>query len=148
MHHATAAKLGLADDDWVHVTSRHSRITVQIRLMEGVNPDTVWTWNAVGKRRGAWNLAPNAPEATRGFLVNHLIDELLPPQPGGYRYANADPVTGQAAWYDLRVKIEKASAQEISDPQFAVLVQPPAMAERPDVLRYGAHFRARAEHRS
>ena len=26
--------------------------------MEGVNPDTVWTWNAIGKRAGAWNLAP------------------------------------------------------------------------------------------
>src|SRR5205823_1250134 len=44
MHHATAGKLGLGDDDWIHVTSRHGRITVQIRLMDGVNPDTVWTW--------------------------------------------------------------------------------------------------------
>ena len=47
--------------------------------MDGVNPDTVWTWNAIGKRAGAWNLAPDAPEATRGFLLNHMISELLPP---------------------------------------------------------------------
>ena len=26
----------------------------QVKLMEGVNPDTVWTWNAIGKRAGAW----------------------------------------------------------------------------------------------
>ena len=68
----------------------------------------MWTWNAIGKRAGAWNLAPDAREARRGFLLNHLISELLPEQRGGYRYANSDPVTGQAAWYDLRVRIEKA----------------------------------------
>ncbi len=33
-----------------------------------------------------------------------MISELLPPREDGYRYANADPVTGQAAWYDLRVR--------------------------------------------
>ena len=52
-----AEALGLADDDWVWITSRHGRIKAQIRLMEGVNPDTCWTWNAIGKRAGAWNLA-------------------------------------------------------------------------------------------
>ena len=62
----------------------------------------MWTWNAIGKRAGAWGLAPDAPEATRGFLLNHLIAELLPEQPGGYRFSNCDPVTGQAAWYDLQ----------------------------------------------
>ena len=48
--------------------------------MEGVNADTVWTWNAIGKRAGAWGLDTDAPEATRGFLLNHLIAELLPEQ--------------------------------------------------------------------
>ena len=83
--------------------------------MDGVNDDTVWTWNAVGKRAGAWNLDPKAPEAKRGFLLNHLISELLPEQPGGYRYSNSDPVTGQAAWYDLRVRIEKAEPQQAGE---------------------------------
>lgn len=53
MNRGTAAALGIADDDWVHVTSHHGRITVQVRLMEGVEPHTVWTWNAIGKRAGA-----------------------------------------------------------------------------------------------
>ena len=67
-------------------------------------------------RRGAWGLAENAPEATEGFLLNHLISELLPTDDGG-RVPNADPVTGQAAWYDLRVKIEPAPAGAgISEP--------------------------------
>jgi len=38
-----------------------------------------------------------------------LIAELLPQREGGYRFSNSDPITGQAAWYDLRVRIEKAT---------------------------------------
>src|SRR5690606_27210122 len=42
LHRARAAELGLADDDWVWVSSRHGRIKAQVRLMDGVNPDTCW----------------------------------------------------------------------------------------------------------
>jgi hypothetical protein len=126
----------------VHVTSHHGRIKVQAKLMEGVNANTVWTWNAIGKRAGAWNLAPAAKEAQRGFLLNHLISELLPGRGDGQRYANADPVTGQAAWYDLRVRIEKAPAEDqITEPHFATLPVPPHLPARPSVLRYGGRFR-------
>jgi hypothetical protein len=69
--------------------------------MDAVNGSTLWTWNAIGKRAGAWALDKDAPEATRGFLLNHLIDELLPPKGDGRRWANSDPITGQAAWFDL-----------------------------------------------
>ena len=62
-----AERLGLEDDDWAWVTSRHGRIEAQVRLMDGVNPDTCWTWNAIGKRAGAWHLAPDAPEATKSL---------------------------------------------------------------------------------
>ena len=105
----TGHALGLEDEDWVWVTSHHGRIRVPTRLVDGVNPDTVWTWNAIGKRTGAWDLDPNSPEFRKGFLLNHLISELLPGD-GGYSYSNADPITGQAAWYDLRVRIERAAA--------------------------------------
>ena len=59
INRATARELGIADGDWVTVTSAHSTITVMAKLMDGVNPNTVWTWNAIGKRSGAWNLAAN-----------------------------------------------------------------------------------------
>ena len=36
---------------------------------------------------------------------------MLPPD-GGYSHANADPITGQAAWYDLRVRIDRATPFE------------------------------------
>ena len=115
--------------------------------MDGVNTNTVWTWNAIGKRKGTWNLEPDAPEAKTGFLMNHLIDELLPEQPGGYRYTNSDPVTGQAAWYDLRVKIEKADPAETheSDPQFPEIKSKTPLADRPRILRYGEDFRKARE---
>ena len=121
---------------------RHSRILARAKLMEGVNGDTVWTWNAVGKRAGAWNLAPDSPEATTGFLLNHVISELLPPQADGTRYSNSDPVTGQAAWYDLRVRIEKVDEAEAGEtaPRFAPLTPPASLPERPAILRYGRNF--------
>jgi anaerobic selenocysteine-containing dehydrogenase len=142
---ALADEQGLENDDWVWITSRHNRVKAQIRRMEGVNSRTVWTWNAIGKRAGAWNLAADAPEATKGFLLNHLIDELLPARDGGYRYACSDPVTGQAAWYDLRVRIEKAAEIEAgeTEPRFPAIAPPPGLAAPPKLLRYGAGFRKR-----
>jgi anaerobic selenocysteine-containing dehydrogenase len=126
MNRARAVQQGIADDDWVWITSRIGRVRAQVKLMEGVNVDTVWTWNAIGKRAGAWGLDADAPESTRGFLLNHLIAELLPEQAGGYRFSNSDPVTGQAAWYDLKVRIEKAGAHEPAEtsPRFEPLPSP------------------------
>jgi len=126
MHHATAAALGIAEGDRVAVTSRHGRIVGRAKLMAGVHPSTVWTWNAIGKRKGAWGLEGDIPEATEGFLLNPLIDDLLPARDGGYRYANADPVTGQAAWYDLRVKVEKLPEDHTMD------AAPPASRRQPN----------------
>jgi anaerobic selenocysteine-containing dehydrogenase len=137
VHRATAAALGIADDDWIWVISRHGRVKGQVRLMEGVNRDTVWTWNAIGKRSGAWALSADAPESTKGFLLNHVITEFLPEQ-GGARHANADPVTGQAAWYDLKVRIEKAEAPAATLPHPAALPRPSGQRPVPRILRYGA----------
>ncbi len=132
-------ELGLVDGDWVWVTSHHGRIKVEIARMEAVNSRTMWTWNAIGKRAGAWALDPNAPEATKGFLMNHLINELLPPRGDGMRWSNSDPITGQAAWYDLRVRIEKAEPGEVSEPHFPTIAQPEP-EPRPAVLRYGQEW--------
>ncbi len=135
LHPDTAVKYGIADGDWIHADSHNGRITVQAKCVSNMQPDTVWTWNAIGKRRGAWKLAKDAPEGKQGFLLNHLISDRTPKGD----YANADPVTGQAAWFDLRVRISKAvSAETTSEPQFAAL--PMGTAEsRP--LRYGANMR-------
>jgi sulfite dehydrogenase (quinone) subunit SoeA len=137
VNRARAAALGFHDDDWVWVISAHSRLKCQVRLMEGVNGDTVWTWNGIGKRAGAWNLALDGPESTRGFLLNHLIPELLPPE-SSYRYGNCDPITGQAAWYDLRVRIEKADEIGRAEPQFPPLARPPHLVPPPAILRHPA----------
>jgi sulfite dehydrogenase (quinone) subunit SoeA len=114
--------------------------------MHGVNPDTVWTWNAIGKRRGAWGLDHDAPESNRGFLLNHIISELLPQREGGHRYSNSDPVTGQAAWYDLRVRLERCLAEECgaTDPLMApVEARPRRGLDDGEHLRYGADLKCR-----
>ena len=115
---------GLQDGDWARVTSPHGAITVPVLEMAALNENTVWTWNAIGKRKGAWALDENAPEATRGFLLNHLIHELLPAKGDGLRWANSDPITGQAAWFDLKVRIEKAKAPAESQPAMAPIKSP------------------------
>ncbi|MCB9944224.1 MAG: molybdopterin-dependent oxidoreductase [Geminicoccaceae bacterium] len=126
----------LSDGDWVTLTSHHGRIKVPVRRMDALNANTVWTWNAIGKRRGAWALSVDAPEATRGFLLNHLISELLPDRGDGLRWGNSDPITGQAAWFDLRVKLEKASPAGESEP--VVLAQASPVRPAPEEVRYGS----------
>jgi len=115
---------GFADGDWARLTSPHGSITVPVAHMAALNPNTVWTWNAIGKRKGAWALSEDAPEATKGFLLNHLIHELLPARGDGHRWSNSDPITGQAAWFDLRVRIEKVTAPAEAQPNFPALAPP------------------------
>jgi hypothetical protein len=107
--------------------------------MDGVNHDTVWTWNAIGKHVGAWNLDPDAPEFRKGFLLNHLISELLPPD-GRYDFANADPITGQAAWYDLRVRIDRAASvkADVMASSAKMPAHPASIGNPPAILRYFA----------
>ena len=114
----------LKDGDWATVKSVHGAITVPVAHMAALNENTVWTWNAIGKRKGAWALGEEGSEATKGFLLNHLIHELLPPKGDGLRWANSDPITGQAAWFDLRVKIAKATSPNESQPTFDALKSP------------------------
>ena len=139
VNRATGRALGLEEEDWVWLSSHHSRIRVPTKLVDGVNPDTVWTWNAIGKRAGAWNLAPDAPEFRKGFLLNHLISELLPPG-GGYQFSNADPVTGQASWYDLRVRIDRVAPGEADRvaPSFKPIGHPLSLARPAAIWRYFA----------
>ena len=124
---------GFQDGDWARVTSAHGEITVPVAHMAALNENTVWTWNAIGKRKGAWALDKDAPEATKGFLLNHLIGELLPPKGDGMRWSNSDPITGQAAWFDLKVRIEKARAPQESQPAFDAITSPVPAA--PDNVR-------------
>ncbi|KAB7615369.1 molybdopterin-dependent oxidoreductase [Amylibacter sp. SFDW26] len=132
-------KHGFNEGDWAYLTSHHGKIKVPVVRMDALNPKTVWTWNAIGKRKGAWALDENAPEATKGFLLNHLIHELLPPKGDGLRWSNSDPITGQAAWYDLRVKIEKAPAEDqVSQPSMPAQTSP--VGQGPKDIAYGEEF--------
>ena len=124
----------LRDGDWVRVTSPHGEITVPVMEMAALNENTIWTWNAIGKRKGAWALEHDAPEATEGFLLNHLIHELLPPKGDGLRWANSDPITGQAAWFDLKVRIEKTTAPAQSQPAFPPIKSP--VGQGPDNIAW------------
>jgi anaerobic selenocysteine-containing dehydrogenase len=115
-----ALAAGIDDGDWIWVESQWGRVRGRCGYSEAVEPGTVWTWNAIGKAPGAWRLAPEANEAQEGFLLNHLISDELPGTSGGETGSNSDPVTGQAAWYDVRVRISRADPGDAhtSWPQF------------------------------
>ncbi len=123
---------GFEDGDWVWVESPHGRVRCMARFSESVEPGTVWTWNAIGKAAGAWGLEPQANESRKGFLLNHLIAEELPSSDAGTHLSNSDPVTGQAAWYDVRVKVYKAEDGEpaMTSPQFALQRRLPGQETR------------------
>ncbi|NNC36447.1 MAG: molybdopterin-dependent oxidoreductase [Hyphomonadaceae bacterium] len=138
IHTDMATSLGIVDDDWVWIESRHGRVKGQVKLITGVNKNTVWTWNAIGKRKGAWGLAHDAPEFTKGFLLNHIISDVLAEgHRGGIKYSNSDPVTGQGSWYDLRVKVTKCAPEEAgeTEPMYEAFKGP---INTDTTLRYGA----------
>jgi len=135
MHEDKASELDVKDGDWLWVVSEHGKVRGEVKTMTGVNPHTVWTWNAIGKRRGAWGLHRRAPEVSQSFLFNHLINETIEME--GERATNSDPITGQAAWFDVRVRIEK---RRVELPLTSPMLDAVSNAENPPkdaVLHYG-----------
>ncbi|MBK7791394.1 MAG: molybdopterin oxidoreductase family protein [Betaproteobacteria bacterium] len=137
-----ARAAGIEDGGWMWVESQWGKVRCLCSYSEAVEPGTVWTWNAIGKTPGAWRLAPDANESQRGFLLNHLISEELPGGSAGAAISNSDPVTGQAAWYDVRVRIYRAEADEpkATAPQFAAVPAAPGTGATP---RRRAYFAGR-----
>jgi anaerobic selenocysteine-containing dehydrogenase len=143
----TAAAEGIADGGWMWVESQWGKVRCMCRYSEAVEPGTVWTWNAIGKSAGAWNLTPDANESQRGFLLNHLISEVLPPSSAGAAISNSDPITGQAAWYDVRVRIYKAldDEPEHTSPQFKAVPAAPGVQQV--VPKWRAYFAGRGDNK-
>ncbi|MBV5346172.1 MAG: hypothetical protein JZU63_12010, partial [Rhodoferax sp.] len=81
----------------------------------------------------AWHLDADANESQRGFLLNHLISEELPgASASAAPISNSDPVTGQAAWFDVRVRIYKADPEEPANtsPQFKAVPAAPGTGDK------------------
>jgi anaerobic selenocysteine-containing dehydrogenase len=160
---ATAKSAGIDDGGWCWVESQWGKLRCMLRYSEAVEPGTVWTWNAIGKADSAWQLAPGADEARKGFLLNHLITEVLPlaggapaspasvsasgaavPAVAAAMISNSDPVTGQAGWYDVRVRLYPADAGDPAEtfPQVQAVPAPPGV--RGGASRVLAYFAGRA----
>jgi len=146
----TALAAGIADGGWCWVESRWGRVRCMVRHSEAVEPGTVWTWNAIGKASGAWQLEAGADESRKGFLLNHLISEELPLTDGDGQSAgtisNSDPITGQAGWYDVRVRIRPAAPEEPEEtfPQVQAMPSAPGvLGKAQKVLTYFAGRKAK-----
>lgn len=140
IHPSTAQAQGIEDGGWMWAESMHGKVRCMARYSEAVEPGTIWTWNAIGKAKGAWNLDKDANESNKGFLLNHLISEELPKNECGEHVSNSDPITGQAGWYDVRVRVYKAEDDEAKEtfPMFDELPLFPGMEKRPSIVRYFA----------
>ncbi len=126
----TAREAGIEDGGWMWIESMHGKVRCLCRYSEAVEPGTVWTWNAIGKGPGAWGLDGDANESKQGFLLNHVISEELPPSDDGDHLSNSDPITGQAGWYDVHVRIYPAEPgePEVTSPQFDTVRPVPGQA--------------------
>jgi anaerobic selenocysteine-containing dehydrogenase len=113
MNPRAAEALQLRDGMWVWIESRLGKMTGVLRYSDAVEPGTVWTWNAVAKQPGSWGLDPSAPEGTRAILINHIIPDTLPSADEVGTLYNNDPITGQASWYDTRVRIYPSDLHEV-----------------------------------
>ncbi|VAW96706.1 Anaerobic dimethyl sulfoxide reductase chain A, molybdopterin-binding domain [hydrothermal vent metagenome] len=140
IHTSTAKAAGIEDGGWMWVESMHGKVRCMARYSEAVEPGTVWTWNSIGKAKGAWNLDDKANESNSGFLLNHLISEELPPNEAGDHISNSDPISGQAGWYDVRVRVYKADDDEekVTYPQFDSMPELPGMEKRSKWIGYFA----------
>ena len=140
LHPQTAKAAGIQDESWMWVESMHGKVRCLSRYSEAVEPGTVWTWNAIGTASGAWNLDGSANESKQGFLLNHVIGEELPANEAGEHLSNSDPVTGQAGWYDVRVRIYPAGKEEAAEtfPQYDEMPAVPGTPVRPKWQQYFA----------
>ncbi len=140
IHPTTAHAQGIEDGGWMWAESMHGKVRCMARYSEAVEPGTIWTWNAIGKASGAWNLDGDANESRKGFLLNHLISEELPTNECGEHISNSDPITGQAGWYDVRVRVYKADDNEPKEtfPQFDEMPPLPGTGMRRKVLEFFA----------
>ena len=139
LHPQTAKAAGIEDESWMWVESMHGKVRCLSRYSEAVEPGTVWTWNAIGKASGAWNLDGQANESKQGFLLNHVISEELPAHEAGEHLSNSDPVTGQAGWYDVRVRVYPAGKEEAAEtfPQYEEM---PAVPGTPTRRKWQQYF--------
>ena len=55
----------LNDDDWIWVESAYNKIKVQCRIMKVLISLLYGLGDAIGKRKGAWNLDPNSPKTKK-----------------------------------------------------------------------------------
>ena len=69
-----------------------------------------------------------------------MISEELPAHDAGEHISNSDPVTGQAGWYDVQVRVYKADPNEPeqTSPQFENQLPVPGQPERKSWLSYFA----------
>ena len=92
-----AAKLGIADCDWLEVASDVGMVRVKARVTEAIHPEAVYLAHGFGREVKRLRRASG-----KGANDNALIPDI------------AEPVTGAAALGEVIVRVKRAKVQEVS----------------------------------
>ena len=139
--------LGLVDDDWVWIESHQ-------RPGQGADPADRRRQPGHGLDLERHRQAPRRLEAegrrrrepSAASCSTTHIGDLLPADANGKRYSNSDPVTGQAAWFDLRVRIVKCARRRSRRRRAAIRAAAAAAgisSRRPTCFASAPQFRRR-----
>ena len=122
MHVAPRAALGLADGDWAWVVTHNGRIKLQHPHDGRRQPGHGLDLERHRQARRRLEAGGRCARGAEGFLAQPS-HRRAPARGGEQALANADPVTGQAAWFDQRVRLEPCGPGEAGpvEPQFASL---------------------------
>ena len=115
----------------------------------GRRASTVWTWNAIASKAAPGALRRMARRPRPG-PADHLISEHLPShaRDDGRRLTNSNPVTGQAAWYDVRVRLTRARRRRMQPAEFVPLTGAPRGLNTSRWSAGASFHEARSSHRS
>ena len=122
LHPDTGARHGIADEDWIEVTSHHGTHHACRRSSPPTcSPTRCGPGTRSASASGAWKLAKDAPEGSQGFLLNHLISDITPE--GRLRQRRPGHRAGGVV-RPARVDPQGGCAIDESAPQFAPLPSP------------------------
>ena len=147
MHPRPRARAGLADGDWIWIEAATAASRcADARYATASSPDTVWTWNAIGKRtRRMESRRRCARSRSTGFLLNHLIMRASAGDATAHARERRPGHRPGRLVRPARAHRQGRRRRRGREPQFDALRTPPRhrAGARQRVVRYGAQFRRR-----
>jgi anaerobic selenocysteine-containing dehydrogenase len=136
IHRDLGARIGVRDDDWVWIASHMGRVKCQVRLMDGREPAHGLDLERHRQAQGRVVLGRRRAGGDAGFPAQSSYIRTSARGRRRLSLFELRPDHGQAAWFDLRVSIEKADGTGQTEPRFEALGRG-GLPAAPSKLAYG-----------